>query len=167
MGAAMSRLLDPFLQDDGTIVAWHSGDGPVDGTSIRPFLHIGTERQARSRAGRVLTRMVLRSDATRRLRDRAEQDWCTRRLRRLAATGAGYGVYLNRHEGVDIEEISAARTDRRVERRCGSIDGVPDRLFRLLVPSAHDSLILVKPELVVSTETVRDRRTVGATGRFA
>lgn len=167
MDAAVSRLLEPFVQDDGTLVAWHSGDGPVDPASIRPFIHLGTERQARSRAGRVLTRFVLRSDGARRLRDRAEQDWCARRLRRLATTGAGYGVYLNRHEGVDIEEISVARKDGRVEGRRGSIDGVPDRLFRLLVPSAHDSLILVRPELVVSTETVSDRRTVGAAGRFA
>jgi hypothetical protein len=159
----VNRLLLPFLLEDGTLEAWHSGDEPLDRATLKPFLHAGTERQARSRAGRVLTRLILATAGARRLKDRAEQDWCPRRLRRLAASGDGYGVYLNRHEGVALEEIEAARCDGRVRRSRRTVDEVPDRLFRTLVPSASDSLIVVDPALVVRIETVSDRRIGGTT----
>lgn len=150
----MSPLLHPFLDHDGTLVVWHSGKEPLDASALRPFLHVGTERQAHSRAGRVLTRLVLRPAGARRLKDLAEQDWSPSRLRRLAASGDGYGVYLNRHEGVDLEEVESARTDPRVRRTRGSVDSIPDILFRRLVPSAHDSLIVVDPALVLKVETM-------------
>lgn len=162
----MNPLLQPFLDADGTLVAWHSGNRPIDPSTMRPFLHVGTERQAHSRAGRILTRLVLRPAGARRLKDMAEQDWSPARLRRLAASGDGYGVYLNRHEGVDLDEVESARTDPRVRRSRGSVDSIPDILFRKLVPSAHDSLIVVDPALVLRAGTMTKTR-IGASVRCA
>jgi len=158
----MNPLLLPFVGADGSLTAWHSGDEPLAPGLLRPFLHVGSERQARSRAGRVLTRLTIAVADARRLLDKAEQDWNPRRLRRLAASGIGYGVYLNRHEGVDLDEVERARRDPRTRRAGRSIDGVPDRLFRSLVPSAGDSLIVVDPKLVLACETISDRRGGGA-----
>ena len=162
----MNPLLKPFLDTDGTLVAWHSGNEPIDPSVIRPFLYVGTERQAISRAGRILTRLVLRPAGARRLKDLAEQDWSPSRLRRLKSSCDGYGVYLNRHEGVDLDEVEAARSDPRVRRSRGSVDSIPDTLFRRLVPSAQDSLIVVEPALVLRTETMTKMR-VGASVRCA
>lgn len=162
----MNPLLQSFLDPGGTLVAWHSGSEPLDPSTMRHFLHVGTERQAISRAGRVLTRLILRPAGARRLKDMAEQDWSPSRLRRLQASGDGYGVYLNRHEGVDIEEVESARNDPRVRRSRGSVDSIPDMLFRRLVPSAHDSLIVVDPALVLRAETMT-KTGIGASVRCA
>lgn len=162
----MNPMLHPFLDRDGTLVAWHSGNEPLDPSALRPFLHVGTQGQAISRAGRILTRLILRPAGVRRLKDMAEQDWSASRLRRLKSSGDGYGIYLNRHEGVDIDEVEAARADPRVHRSRGSVDSIPDALFRRLVPSAHDSLIVVDPSLVLRAETMT-KAGAGASVRYA
>lgn len=154
--------MDVFMQADGSMVAWHSGSSPLVQSSIRPHLHLGTLRQAQSRGGRVLCRVVLRPGTAKRLRDKAEQEWCPKRLRPLERSGIDYAVYLNRHEGVDLDEVAAARVDARVRRSKGSIDGIPDMLFRTLIPSAQDSLIIIDPNRVVSIEIVDRKRSMEA-----
>jgi hypothetical protein len=149
----MSRTRPPedMIDEDGHVVAWHSGN-EAD-LVPRPFMHLGNEAQARMRGGRFLSRVTLRTATAGRLVDRGENGWSEPRLRRLAQTGCGYAVYLNRFEGTSLEETEAARAQPLVQRRPGGLDAVTDGLFRRLVPSARDSLVLLDVGLVVSIET--------------
>lgn len=146
----MSRHPVPpaFIDDDGHVVGHHSGDGPLDRSMLRPFLHLGTLAQAHGRARRIVTRITARIAPCARLVDRGSNQWPTTRLQPLMRKGCGWAVYLNRHEGIDLDEFLAANA------RHPGIDDVSDGLFRRLVPSAHDSLILLDPLLVLSVEEI-------------
>lgn len=141
---AESQLVD----DDGLVVAYHSGEQPLCADRIRPNLHLGSYAQAQMRGGKIITRVRSRPAPATRLRDRGEDRWCPRRLRSHVRKGRGYLVYLNRHEGIDLEEFRAA-----VEV-LPSLDRLPDNRFRKHVPSAHDSLILLDPSLVVDVQVL-------------
>lgn len=114
---------------------WHGSREPLK--EIRPFLHVGTIEQARMRGGRGchLTRISLSTARTVRRRDTGS--WRERDL--LGIRGAGLVIYLNRFEGIPLEEFEAARLE------CRRVDEVGDARFRRLHPSARDSVIVIDP----------------------
>lgn len=59
----------------------------------------------------------------------------------LQRTHAGLVVYLNRFEGIPLEEFEAARLEHP------NFDLLPDAKFRRLIPSARDSMIVIDPGL--------------------
>jgi hypothetical protein len=149
-GPLPSLLADSELVDEnGLVVAYHSGQDHLRAGQIRPNLHLGTLRQAKMRGGRCLTKVVARPAPAVRLRDRGEQAWCKRRLRAHVRKGKGYCLYLNRHEGIDLDQYLTARSASR------AVDTLPDRAFRRTIPSAQDSLILLDPELILALEPVK------------
>lgn len=129
---------------DGGIHAFHSGNEPLTRGSIRPFLHLGTAAQAVMRGGPCITLVTLRPSSARRMRDRGENTWRPRRLRDAARTGHGLAVYLNRYEACTV-------ADRDPEE----LEAISDAIFRQAAPHAHDSLILLDPDLVETTRCVR------------
>lgn len=137
------RSTEVRTETPSTIEAYHSSDDPT--LEPRRFLHIGTLEQARMRGGRHIHRLTIRSGGRMpRLRDHGS--WSVRTLMRHARRNR-IAVYLNRHEGIPIEEFDEAR-------RVGDIDRMADREFRRLMPSARDSWILLDVTAVVSVEIV-------------
>ena len=123
---------------------WHGSAGPL--IEIRPFLHVGTVAQARMRAGPAchLTRIAVQGRINI-IRMRDTGSWRKADLRRALSRKADVVVYLNRFEGIPLEEFDAAR------ERVSDLDGLADAAFRRLVPSASDSLILLNPAIARRT----------------
>lgn len=120
---------------------WHGSTSPV--AEVRPYLHVGTEAQARMRAGRGCHLLKVTLGQGRTVRRRDVGSWKEQDLRRLAGQGFGLVVYLNRFEGIPIGEFDEART------RCRNIDLLPDSRFRRLLPSAAESMIVLDPALAL------------------
>lgn len=118
---------------------WHGSREPL--LEIRPFLHVGSLAQAQMRGGRgcVLTRVEILPGRT--LRRRDVGSWREKDLRAIASRGAGLVSYLNRFEGIPIEEFVEARAT------CRDIDRLSDAMFRRLLPSAAESMIVIDPAL--------------------
>lgn len=119
---------------------YHKTAGPM--AEIKPFLHVGTMEQANMRAvgldANVLPLIVdVQPHLVKRLRDTGS--WDERKLRALQRKGWQAVVYLNRFEGIPLEEFEAARA------AVGDIDRLSDAQFRRLLPSARDSLIVFDP----------------------
>ena len=130
------------------IVAHHSsGDERL---VVQPMLHVGSLAQARMRGGRHLHRMaIVPGIRVPRLRDTG--DWSERRLMRHASR-APVLVYLNRYEGVPLEEFEIAR--QRAAAVSLSLEDLSDAAFRRLVPSAQDSWVVLDPACVRNVETI-------------
>ena len=129
-------------------VAHHSsGDERLE---IRPMLHVGSLAQARMRGGRHIHRMTI-TPGTRMPRLRDTGDWGERRILRHAPR-APVLVYLNRYEGVPLEEFEAARV--RAAAMSLTLEDLSDAAFRRLVPSAQDSWIVLDPTCVRDVETI-------------
>lgn len=64
--------------------------------------------------------------------------------------GERLATYLNRYEGIPLEEFTSAE-DAPAARRAGGIDRLSDAAFRKAVPSARDSHIVIDPSIVVRT----------------
>lgn len=157
----MTGVPSAFVSGDGTIVAYHSGDVALRKDSVRRFLHLGTLSQARSRAGRIITRVTARNAPCARVVDRGENSWREDRLARHERACRGWVVYLNRFEGLDLERYLEAKRMRP------GLDDLSDGAFRRLVPSARDSLVLLDPFLVVSCEVLEGDEVVGRDVRAA
>ena len=116
---------------------WHGSTDPL--TIIRPFLHVGTREQALMRAGKAAILHQIIVDPARTLRKRDTGSWPGKLLTRAKSQGYAAIVYLNRFEGVPLEEFEEARS-------CGTdIDILSDAAFRKKIPSAQDSLIILDP----------------------
>lgn len=125
------------------IVAYHSSSEPR--LEARRFLHVGTIEQARMRGGRHLHELAI-SIPSRMPRLRDHGSWNIRSLMRNARR-AGLAVYLNRHEGIPLEEFEKAR-------QIADLDRVTDSRFRQLVPSARDSWIVLDPDMVTEIRRI-------------
>lgn len=137
-----------LIDGEGRVVAYHSGSEHLVRGSIRPHLHLGTLEQARMRSGRCLTRVTARARPCVRLLDKGENVWRPDRLDPVIRKGVDWVVYLNRTEGIPLHEFEAAAAKHP------RFDDVSDALFRRLLPSARDSLILLDPLLVLTCEPV-------------
>lgn len=119
-------------------IAYHSTNDPD--LKVRPFLHVGTQAQASMRGGKYLYRIEFADDRKiPRLRDNGS--WHSKDLKRHARK-AGLIVYLNRHEGIPIEEFNQAQVDKQ------KIDEMTDARFVKVIPSAQDSWIILDPDCV-------------------
>lgn len=134
----------------GTTVLWHSGAVHLTRSDIEPLLHAGTLEQARMRAGRKLTRIEIHAVPAARLKDRGENGWSQRALKDAMRKGERLATYLNRYEGIPLEEFTAAE-GAPAAKRAGGIDRLSDAAFRKAVPSARDSHIVIDPSIVVGT----------------
>lgn len=127
-----------------SLLLWHGSDRAIDRFDrVRGpdgALHLGTRAQAEMRNGAFLHEIRVEISRTRRCRDRGG-DWGPR-IRRARAEGFDAIIYLNRYEG-----LSASTIERlALTGRLAGIDNLPDAAFRLLVPEAEDSYILLHPE---------------------
>lgn len=136
------------------LILWHGSDRPIDrfsGAGPDRALHLGTRAQAEMRNRAFLHEVEVEVSRVRRSRDPGG-DW-SGRVRAARAAGAEAIVYLNRYEGVSaetIERLSAAG-------RLSGLDRLPDRAFRLLVPEAEDSWLILDPSLVRTLRILRGR----------
>jgi len=143
-----TRIPEALLDDRGRVTAYHSGSVHLLRGSIRPNLHLGTLEQARMRTGRRITRVTAIARPCVRLLDKGENVWRDERLAPVLRRGLEWIVYLNRTEGIPLDEFEAAAAKHP------RFDDVSDALFRRLLPSARDSLILLDPYLVISCEAM-------------
>ena len=70
--------------------------------------------------------------------------------------------YLNRVEGIPLDEFEAARaklTKRKSDGRC-PLDTISDARFRRLVPSARDSLVILDPSIIISCNPIEHRKKI-------
>lgn len=141
-----ASIPEDLIDDEGRVVAYHSGSAHLVRGEIRPFLHLGTLDQARMRTGRFLTKVTARARPCVRLLDKGENVWRADRLKPVIRKGVDWVVYLNRTEGIPLHEFEAAAAKHP------RFDDVSDALFRRLLPSAKDSLILLDPLLVLTCE---------------
>lgn len=128
-----------------TVVGYHSSATAL--LIPRPILHVGTIAQAAMRGGKHLHRVEFALDG-RMPRMRDQGDWSRRSVTRHTRAG-GAVVYLNRHEGIPLEEFEAARA-------ITDIDAISDAMFKRLIPSAEDSWIILNPDIIQSIEEVED-----------
>lgn len=125
------------------ITAYHSSN--EEELLPRRLLHVGTLDQARMRGGKHLHQIVLQPGIRiPRLRDHGY--WNPRTLLRHSRQ-AKIAVYLNRHEGIPLHEFEEAR------KRC-DIDKLPDSRFRIEIPSASDSWIVIDQTAIVSIQRI-------------
>ena len=145
--------------EDGLNVWYHSGDAYLTRQNVRPGLHVGTLAQATMRTGRALTRITLDRDVFSRVSD----DVTSPRVKRIIMEAHRNGIpglrYLNRVEGIPLEEFKAAlvKLGKRADGR-NRLDTISDARFRRLLPSAHDSLVILDPSIIVSLEPVNEER---------
>jgi len=126
-----------------TLIAYHSSND--EELLPKRMLHVGSLAQARMRGGRHLHRVTLQPGIRMpRLRDHGS--WNARTLMRHVPR-ARVAVYLNRHEGIPLEEFDAARA------RC-DIDRLADDRFRRALPSSSDSWIVLDQDAIVSIERI-------------
>lgn len=119
------------------IEAFHSGS--EEDLRPKPVLHVGTRPQAEMRGGKILHRVTFATPIRMpRLKDIGS--WKRDKLVRHARSAAAI-VYLNRFEGIPLEEFEAARAK-------ADIDDLPDARFRKLLPSAHDSWIILESSII-------------------
>lgn len=127
------------------IVAYHSTHDPD--FQVKPFLHVGTKEQAIMRGGKYLYRISFKDDRKMpRLKDTGA--WQSKMLQRHARK-AGLIVYLNRHEGIPIEEFTKATAIKK------NIDEMTDAQFAKNIPSARDSWIILDPDCVTRVEQIK------------
>lgn len=125
------------------IIAYHSS--AEETLEPRRLLHVGTLEQALMRGGRHLHRVILHPGGRMpRLRDHGH--WNARTLLRHASR-ARIAVYLNRTEGIPLEEFEAARARFDIDR-------ITDGQFRRELPSARDSWIVLDPRAIASVERI-------------
>ena len=122
---------------------WHSSEGPLTRSDIYPGMHAGTREQAAMRRpGGMLHRIVIASPfRSTTMRDRGS--WPKDRMGR-ASWRADMARYLNRYEGVALEDLEMATKHAEA----------PDRTFSRFVPSSDYSWIILRPEIVLSIEAV-------------
>lgn len=126
-----------------TIIAYHSSAEDV--FEPRRFLHAGTLAQAKMRGGKYLYRLEI-SPGMRQPRMRDNGDWNVKTLMRYA-TRARVAVYLNRHEGIPLDEFDAARSTIDIDR-------LTDREFQRRLPSSADSWIVLDANAILSAERI-------------
>ena len=139
---------------------YHSGKEHLERRNLLPGLHVGTYEQALMRGGRAITAIELDREIFARVKD----DVTSPHVKRLLMAAHSQGVvamrYLNRVEGISLEEFDKAckqLKQRSKSHRC-PLDDISDSQFRRLVPSARDSLVILNPAIIVSLRPVERQR---------
>lgn len=118
---------------------YHASEGPLDRNCLKPFLHVGTLEQAKMRRHKgVIHRLELKQSQ----RITAMKDtgiWSSARLKQ-AARRAPLARYLNRFEGISVEDLVEAAL----------YADASDSTFKKKVPSAQFSWIILDPSIVRS-----------------
>lgn len=140
------------MRNPSEIEAWHAGDVHLEKGRIRPFLHAGTFEQASMRSKPAMTRLEIRPRRVRRLIDRGEDTWSHRKLSDASTRGFDMIVYLNRFEGIPLEDFEEAMRILKAKKSTKSLEEITDSDFRRLVPSARDSFIVLDPFIVRGCE---------------
>lgn len=122
------------MQTDAPL--FHGSMRPIH--RIEPFIHLGTIEQARMRGSHIY-RFAVSTCRFKRLVDRGRHGWDMKELRRAEFQGYDGIVYLNRYEGIPLEEFQMA------QERVRDIDALPDSRFKRLLASARDSWIVFDP----------------------
>lgn len=137
---------------------YHSGDDYIDRRNVLPGLHVGTYDQAMMRAGRCLTQITIDRDVFARVKD----DVTSAKVKKVIMAAHSQGVaalrYLNRVEGIPFEEFEKARAKLKSFGLGQDLDSVTDEHFRRVVPSAHDSLVILDPSIIISFQQVEKRK---------
>jgi hypothetical protein len=125
-----------------TLRLYHKTSSP-EFDKFAPFSHFGTAEQASMRGavtGSRILPVLVRLGKVKRMKDSGK--WNIAQLRSLERQGYNGVVYLNRFEGIPIEEY-----DKFGERSnlATYLERLPDSKFHQLLPSAADSYIVFDP----------------------
>lgn len=124
------------------VTGYHSSDHPV--MEPRALLHVGTLEQARMRGGRHIHEIMFQAQRARRLRD--DGSLGDRNIRRLIRGRNRLVVYLNRYEGISQDAYDRVKTEHGIS--IADLDGMDDGRFRLHIPEARDSWIIIDPKII-------------------
>lgn len=131
------------------LVLYHKTAADFD--RFKPYTHFGTAPQAEMRgvAGPANTRRVTVSGRKwKRMKDTGS--WDERVFRRLERQEYDGVVYLNRYEGIPMEEFDAAVA------KYGDIDRLSDAQFKKACPSAADSYVVFDPYRITPATKLRE-----------
>lgn len=139
-------------------VWYHSGAALLDHRNVLPGLHVGTYAQALMRAGRIITKITIDREVFARVKD----DVTSVKVKKVIMAAHSQGVaamrYLNRVEGIPLEEFERARKELKSYGPGLDLDTISDNTFCKIVPSAHDSLIILDPSIITSFRQVEKRK---------
>lgn len=126
------------------VVLYHGTQDSVEILDCRETvdggLHFGTREQAQMRNSGRIFHANIEFTRARRSRDRGG-DW-KKRIQQAKAAGYDAIVYLNRYEGIDLEQF------QQLKEQGIDVDRITDGEFRKLVPQARDSYIVFSPQQV-------------------
>lgn len=114
--------------------------------AFAPNSHFGSEAQARMRNPKSVMSVLVRGKRFKRVKDTGRNVWDQKTLARLERQGYDGIVYLNRYEGIPLEQFEALRERGIDDTR------LSDAQFKKLVPAAEDSYIIFDPKNVRSAD---------------
>jgi len=123
---------------------FHGSDKVLVKEDLNRFLHLGTIKQVRSRWPTGIIHKVTISQNAKFITMRDKGSWRHEDLMRAARRGSVV-KYLNRYEGIDLDELEIAA-------RC---DDKSDSVFKRHVRSARESLIILSPEIIKTIEIIK------------
>ena len=127
-------------EDPYAMTLYHGTDKVFD--RFAPYSHFGTEAQARMRHPKRILTVTVKARKLKRLRDTG--DWTVAELRRYERQGFDGVVYLNRYEGIPLEQLETAY----VKVPADKLNQLSDTQFKKLIPAAEDSYIIFDPRNV-------------------
>jgi hypothetical protein len=114
--------------------------------AFSPNSHFGSEAQARMRRSTNVMPVLVRGKRFKRVKDTGRNMWDPKALARLERQGYDGVVYLNRYEGIPLDQFEALR-ERGIDDT-----KLSDAQFKKLVPAAEDSYIIFDPKNVRSAD---------------
>jgi hypothetical protein len=124
-------------EDPYAIKLFHGTDKVFD--RFAPYSHFGTEAQATMRHPKRILAVTVTARKFKRMRDTG--DWNKAKLRAIERQGYDGVVYLNRYEGIPLEQFEAAYQTMPADK----LDRLSDVQYQKLVPAAEDSYIVFDP----------------------
>ncbi|MCP5230922.1 MAG: hypothetical protein H6948_02310 [Zoogloeaceae bacterium] len=139
-----SKVVD---ENGEPLVVYHASGVDFDAFDTEKGAHFGSAPQANMRGVSGKKRLIpayLAIKNPRRVTDRTGWSQAIKTAKSREHDGI---VYLNRVEGISLDEFESARAKLRGGE---TLDNIPDTKFRRLIPSAQDSYIAFRPEQIKS-----------------
>lgn len=111
-------------------------------------IHFGTQSQATMRSLRVLMPCFLNIRSLKEKVDNGDSNHWAKIVKRLSGLGENGIIYLNRYEGISLEEFEAARINHGISH--DQLDRLSDHNFKKMVSASSYSYIVFHPTQIKS-----------------
>lgn len=148
--ASNQRMLDMAMLG---ITGWHGSRKPIDAfdfsKSVDGGIHFGTRPQAEMRGAKGGSLIEADVDIKNPMRSRDTGGNWKDKIRNAKSKGHDGIVYLNRYEGMSLEDI------QRAQEAGIDLDRLTDAQFRKFFPNAKDSFIAFTPEQIKILQNIK------------